>query len=204
MKFVRKCPINNIPALFQILAWHRPDDKPLSEAIMIWSPTHTCVTRPQLVNHYHDPRRFVHICTIGVPFLVENRWVFILLNDLPVHWRQYAQWNETNKISVSVKNLNFKPIHEWHFLLTQGSRWILQAGQMDGKLVSTHRQSTFLSVWFWHFSMKLDFMVTFVAWAWRLLESPTTRLFDQQAPVPLNIELTNSIEFKICWKFLCP
>ena len=25
-----------------------------------------------------------------------------------------------------------------------------------------------------------------------------------QAPVPLNIELTNSIEFKICWKFLSP
>ena len=25
-----------------------------------------------------------------------------------------------------------------------------------------------------------------------------------QAPVPLNIDLTNSIEFKICWKFLSP
>ena len=29
-KFVPKGPINNIPALVQIMAWHRPGDKPLS------------------------------------------------------------------------------------------------------------------------------------------------------------------------------
>ena len=31
LKFVRKGPINNIPALVQIMAWRRPGDKPLSE-----------------------------------------------------------------------------------------------------------------------------------------------------------------------------
>ena len=31
MKFVPKGPINNIPALVQIMAWRRPGDKPLSE-----------------------------------------------------------------------------------------------------------------------------------------------------------------------------
>ena len=30
LKFVLKGPINNIPALVQIMAWHRPGDKPLS------------------------------------------------------------------------------------------------------------------------------------------------------------------------------
>ena len=30
LKFVPKGPINNIPALVQIMAWHRPGDKPLS------------------------------------------------------------------------------------------------------------------------------------------------------------------------------
>ena len=34
LKFVPKGPINNIPALVQIRAWHRPGDKPLSELIM--------------------------------------------------------------------------------------------------------------------------------------------------------------------------
>ena len=35
LKFVPKVPINNIPALVQIMAWRRPGDKPLSEAMMV-------------------------------------------------------------------------------------------------------------------------------------------------------------------------
>ena len=50
MSFVPKGPINNIPALFQIMAWHRPGDKPLFEPMMARLPTHICVTRPQWVN----------------------------------------------------------------------------------------------------------------------------------------------------------
>ena len=50
LKFVPKGPINNIPALVQITAWHRSGDKPLSEAMMISLLTHICVTRPQWVN----------------------------------------------------------------------------------------------------------------------------------------------------------
>ena len=40
LKFVPKGPINNIPALVQIMAWHRPGDKPLSEPMVISSPRH--------------------------------------------------------------------------------------------------------------------------------------------------------------------
>ena len=50
LKFVPKVPINNIPALVLIMAWRRPGDKPLSEAILVSSLTHICVTRPQWVN----------------------------------------------------------------------------------------------------------------------------------------------------------
>ena len=49
LKFVPKGPINNIPALVQIMAWRRSGDKPLSEAMMVSLPTHICVTRPQWV-----------------------------------------------------------------------------------------------------------------------------------------------------------
>ena len=35
LKFVPKGPINNIPALVQKMAWRRPGDKPLSEAMMV-------------------------------------------------------------------------------------------------------------------------------------------------------------------------
>ena len=34
LKFVLKGPISNIPALIQIMAWHRTGDKPLSEPMM--------------------------------------------------------------------------------------------------------------------------------------------------------------------------
>ena len=49
LKFVPKGPINNIPALVQIMAWRRPGDKSLSEPRMESLLTHICVTRPQWV-----------------------------------------------------------------------------------------------------------------------------------------------------------
>ena len=45
LKFVPKGPINNIPALVQIIAWWQP----LSESMVVRSLTHVCVTQPQWV-----------------------------------------------------------------------------------------------------------------------------------------------------------
>ena len=50
LKFVPNGPINNIPALVQIMAWRRPGDKPLSEPMMVSLSTHICVTQPQWGN----------------------------------------------------------------------------------------------------------------------------------------------------------
>ena len=50
LKFVPKVPINDIPALVQIMAWRRPGDKPLSEQMMVSLFSHICVTGPQWVN----------------------------------------------------------------------------------------------------------------------------------------------------------
>ena len=52
LKFVPEGSIDNNPALFQIMAWRRPGDKPLSEPMMVSSLTHICVTRPQWVNYF--------------------------------------------------------------------------------------------------------------------------------------------------------
>ena len=49
LKFVPKGSINNNSALFQIMAWRRPGNKPLSEPMMVSSLTHICITRPQWV-----------------------------------------------------------------------------------------------------------------------------------------------------------
>ena len=50
----QKYPYNNIPSLFQIMAWRRSGDKPLSEPLMISWLMHICVTRPQGVNQHRD------------------------------------------------------------------------------------------------------------------------------------------------------
>ena len=53
VKFVLKGPIDNIPALVQIMAWRQSGDKPLSEPMMVNSLTHICITWPQWIN-LHD------------------------------------------------------------------------------------------------------------------------------------------------------
>ena len=50
LKFVPYDPINNVPALVQIMAWLRPGDKSLSESMKVSLPMHICITRPQWVN----------------------------------------------------------------------------------------------------------------------------------------------------------
>ena len=59
LKFVRKGPINNIPALVQIMAWRRPGDKPLSEPTLVSLLMYICVTRPQWVKQHFDTRYLV-------------------------------------------------------------------------------------------------------------------------------------------------
>ena len=47
VKLVPKGPINNLPALVQVMTWRRPGNKPLCEPMMLNFLTDICVTRPQ-------------------------------------------------------------------------------------------------------------------------------------------------------------
>ena len=67
LKFVPKGLINNIPALAQIMAWHRPGDKPLSDPMTVNLLTHICVTRPQWVK-----QGTVKVCIKLIIFIHEN------------------------------------------------------------------------------------------------------------------------------------
>ena len=46
-QFVANSPINNIWTLVQIMAWHWPGDRPLSEPLMVRLLMHICIPRPQ-------------------------------------------------------------------------------------------------------------------------------------------------------------
>ena len=62
LKFVPKGPINNNPALVQIVAWRRSGDKPLFEPMMVSLLTHICVTRPQWVKYLKSNLNFHLSC----------------------------------------------------------------------------------------------------------------------------------------------
>ena len=49
--------VNIISALVQIMAWHRPGDKPLSEPMIVSLLTHICFTRPQWVNNLKSMKK---------------------------------------------------------------------------------------------------------------------------------------------------
>ena len=59
LKFVSKRPINTIPALVQTVALRRPgdmpSDEPLTEAMLVISPSHIYVIRPQWVSKLSAP-----------------------------------------------------------------------------------------------------------------------------------------------------
>ena len=64
LNFVPKGQINNISALVQMMSWRRPDDKPLSEPMVVCLPPHTCVILPQWVNvSFH---RLVTFCMLFI------------------------------------------------------------------------------------------------------------------------------------------
>ena len=52
LKFVPKCLFNKIPALVQIMAWHRPGDKPLSEPMLVID--HWCIYASLGLNELRD------------------------------------------------------------------------------------------------------------------------------------------------------
>ena len=103
LKFVPRGPINNIPTLVQVMAWHRPGDKPLSEPMMVRLPMHICVTRPQWVkevvsdNRNSEPSKIMllQVCLyhLGIyplhqPHIIKTR---LLRNgkiyDYDIQWR---------------------------------------------------------------------------------------------------------------------
>ena len=82
LKFVHKCPINNIPSLVQIMVWRRPGNKPLSEPMMVSLPTHICVTRPQWVNTLRLRQMATKFADdiFKCIFLNENVWIEIKIS----------------------------------------------------------------------------------------------------------------------------
>ena len=70
-----KGPTNNIVALVQIIAWRRPGDTLLFEAVMASLPTHICVIRPEWIyNAYLQTVAYWNVCYVYVSNIVFSKW----------------------------------------------------------------------------------------------------------------------------------
>ena len=102
--FVPEGQNNNIPSLAQIIAWHRPGAKPLSEPIMVSLLTHICVSGPQWVKglRFVGNNRVLYILTITYSGLLKClpfcrhflRWQLYVYLKL-VHYDQLISWAAT-------------------------------------------------------------------------------------------------------------
>ena len=97
LKFVPKGPINNIPALVQIMA--RPGDKPLSETAIVILLTHICVTRPQSVK---DLVTASIIQWTGSPLVQIMAYHLIGAKPLPGLIETYCQLGPSEQVSVKL------------------------------------------------------------------------------------------------------
>ena len=84
LKFVPKGPINNIPAMVQIMAWSRPGNKPLSEPMMVRLPTHICVTQPQWVNLHIDKWPLQEHFLESIHILTEENIFNLVVGTVPI------------------------------------------------------------------------------------------------------------------------
>ena len=127
LKFVPKSPIDNVPALFQIMAWRRPGDKPLSEAMMVSLLTHICVARPQWVNIF-GCKWLIHLIINYVPPGEKNnrRETVITINNICCPWHSMTWWRHQNG---NIFRVTGHLCGEF-----TGHRWILHTRASDAEL----------------------------------------------------------------------
>ena len=104
LKFVSKGPINNIPALVQIMAWCRPGDKSLSEPIIVSLSTHIFVTRSMSEAKHID---YLQLDLLWLWFVFSTGAV-----TLPFWWELWrshvihltSSFNDSSLVQTSTRN----------------------------------------------------------------------------------------------------
>ena len=96
--FVPKGPINNIPALVQMMAWHRPGNKQLSEPMMVRLLMHICITRPQWVNKDYTASITQTSPWTKIIFVINSK--VLVINEL-----LKVAWHKAYTIQVTIWHL---------------------------------------------------------------------------------------------------
>ena len=114
LKFVPKGQINNIPALVQIMAWCRTDDKPLSEPMMVRLPTYMCFTRPQWVKRRHGAEFNTSHCSRSDTYISGFRHLKSLIWPAATPWYIFRTkslyWSSLVSVKKSAQGLTLLTI----------------------------------------------------------------------------------------------
>ena len=98
--------------LIQIMAWCRPQDNPLSKPMMVRSPRHICVTRPEWINsHLSHEGQWHPLMTV---ILVKTGWGS----------SQAITWNNIDLSLVRLSDNYLEQFHEWYV-----SHWFITLPQ---------------------------------------------------------------------------
>ena len=127
LEFVPKGPINNIPALVQIMAWCSPGNKPLSEPMMVNLLMHICITRPQRVNKMLYPVLLFIVRRAGLLWSQQDfewRWSVPLFKCLTVLEFSFILFDLCLLITFFNFIMNYVPIVTF-WIFTYHKIWIL-------------------------------------------------------------------------------
>ena len=104
LNFVPKSPIDNIPALFQIMAWRRPGDKPLSEAMIVSLLTHICVAWPQWVKPPECVSE-INVCKMAAILCEIEFTICYLVSVLLTSKKLFIKGNSTGESAWSIHSV---------------------------------------------------------------------------------------------------
>ena len=116
LKFVLKGPINNIPALVQIMAWRRPDDMPLPEPMMVRLLSHIYVTSPawrvywtvvnKYANFYLHEFFYIYFTNDWQVYPVMGPWTHLTLKQLTIVFQSLILFSDVfhNECNILVWN----------------------------------------------------------------------------------------------------
>ena len=135
LKFVPSGPINNIPALVQIMAWHWPGYKPLSKAMMVSLLTPWFPRGP----YFREKCLFWNM---GVPAL-EKSLLLNIFDRSPGKVLIFNRCVKTWMINIVLRKLRFfQVLWQWRRTFRESQRPVNQSPVARGMTPSGSRQNT--------------------------------------------------------------
>ena len=148
------------------MAWNRPDEKPLSEPMMVSLLTHICATRPQWVNSLCHSDSIWLCISLSVNFVQVMAWCL----TPPSHYLNQCQLPSMSSCGIHLRSIwremlqlqiNKMCLKTWHLKLyihLPEDQWV---NKMSSKLTHylPHVQS--LSLWFYNACISVDWFLMY-------------------------------------------